>query len=90
MRAPRAQLARIMLPVALTLVVAFALIAVLLRRPGVFAPVMAFAGQPDAAAIPGDDEEEMPETDRAPRHRLAWAVAAVAVLRLTLLVTLHA
>jgi hypothetical protein len=78
-------------PVALTLVVAFALVAVLLHRPSAFAPVFAFAGRPDPAAkIPGDDDEELPETDRAPRHRLAWAVAAVAVLRLTLLVTMHA
>ncbi len=78
-------------PVALTLVVAFALIAVLLRRPSAFAPVLAFTGLPDSAAkIPGDDEEELPETDRAPRNRLAWAVAAVAVVRLTLLVTMHA
>ncbi len=77
-------------PVALTLVVAFALVAILLRRPSAFAPVLAFAGRPDSAENPGDDDEQLPETDRAPRHRLGWAVAAVAVVRLTLLVALHA
>ena len=90
MSAPRAQLARIMEPVALTLVVAFALLAVLLRRPAAFAPVLAFAGRPDTAEIPGDEDEEMPETDRAPRHSLAWTVAGVAALRLVLLFALHA
>jgi hypothetical protein len=39
---------------------------------------------------PGDEDEEMPETDRAPKAWLPWAVAALALVRVTLLVTLHA
>src|SRR5438034_1112395 len=59
MCACRTQLARIMEPFALTLVVAFALLAVLLRRPAAFAPVLAFEGRPETAGIPGDDDDEM-------------------------------
>ena len=79
-------------PFALTLVVAFALLAILLRRATAFAPVLAFAGRPEATEIPGDDDEQLPETDRAPRkpHALAWTVAAVGVARVALLVAMHA
>jgi hypothetical protein len=40
--------------------------------------------------MPGDDEDQMPETDRAPRHWLPWGVAALATVRLAFLLTLHA
>jgi len=69
---------------------------VLLRRPGVFSPVplaalAASASRWPATPAPGDDEEEqLPETDRAPRPLLPWGVAALAALRLALLLTLHA
>ena len=53
------------------------------------APALAFAGRP--LELPDDDEEQLPETDRAPRTPwLALGVAAVAALRLALLLTLHA
>jgi hypothetical protein len=79
-------------PVALTLIAAFALAAFLFRRPGLFAPELAFAAGPSGTALPGDDDEQLPETDRAPRLRnpLAWTVAGVAALRLALLLALHA
>jgi hypothetical protein len=76
-------------PVALSVVAALAL-AILFRRPGTFAPVLAFTAGPRQPP-PGDDEEQMPETDRAPRAPwLGLTVASVAALRLLLLVTLHA
>ena len=79
-------------PLALT--IAAALILVLLTRvmPGVLAPVLAVEAErrPPAPAVPDDDEEQLPETDRAPRRWLPWSVAAVAAIRLVLLLTLHA
>ncbi|TMA27786.1 MAG: hypothetical protein E6J78_08940 [Deltaproteobacteria bacterium] len=80
-------------PVTLTLVAVFVLAAFLLRRPWQFAPALAFAASRSEVDVPGDDDEEQPETDRAPaprRHPLAWTVAGVAVLRVALLVALHA
>ena len=77
----------------LALAVAFALaLIVLLRRPGVFspAPVLANASSWPAPPAPGDEEEQLPETDRAPRPWLAWGVAGMAMLRLVLLLTVHA
>jgi len=76
---------------ALTVAAALALL-VLLRRPGLFSPVLlAEGGLPvPACPAPGDDEEQLPETDRAPRSWLPWTIAAVGVLRLVLLVTLNA
>jgi hypothetical protein len=75
---------------AIALAAALAL-AVLFRWPGVFSPALVL---PAAAfgrlEAPGDEEEQLPETDRAPRPWLPWAVAAVAALRLVLLLTLHA
>ncbi|TMA85347.1 MAG: hypothetical protein E6J63_20035 [Deltaproteobacteria bacterium] len=76
---------------ALTVAAALALL-VLLRRPGLLSPVLlAEGGLPvPASPAPGDDEEQLPETDRAPRSWLPWTIAAVGVLRLVLLVTLNA
>jgi hypothetical protein len=71
---------------------AFALI-VLLRRPGVFSPafVLEGAARDEAPTAPGDEDDQLPETDRAPRRRLLWAaVLGVALVRIALLVTLHA
>lgn len=80
-------------PAALTLFLALAIFA-LLRTPGVFspAPLAAGAGRDGALAIPGDeDEEELPQTDRAPaRVWLPWTVAALATARIVALVALHA
>jgi hypothetical protein len=81
-------------PIALTL--ALVLVA-LLRRPGNFSPALVLEGKSrcEGPETSGDEEEdeEMPETDRSPSPRqlpwLPWAVAAVGVVRVTLLVTLH-
>jgi hypothetical protein len=77
---------------ALAIAAALAIIVITRLTPGVFAPVLAIdaAGRPIAPSLPDDDEEQLPETDRAPRPWLPWSVAAVAALRLVLLVTLHA
>ena len=77
----------------LALVIAFVLaLIVLLRRPGVLSPVplLASASRWPVTPAPGDEEEQLPETDRAPRPLLPWGVAAVAALRLVFLLTLHA
>lgn len=79
-------------PFALSVLLALA-IAVLLSRPGVFAPALVFesaARQPTPPSVPGDDEEQLPETDRAPGNWLLWTVLAVAFVRVALLVTLRA
>jgi hypothetical protein len=78
-------------PLALAVAVALALI-VLLRRPGVFSPVLLAAGETrwPAPSTPGDEDEQLPETDRAPRPWLPWGVAAVAAVRLVCLLTMHA
>lgn len=61
---------------------------ILMRHPGVYAPALAWEGRP---VTPDDDEEQMPETDAAPRKPLLpWIVAAAGALRLVLLLTLHA
>jgi hypothetical protein len=72
-------------------VFAFALI-LLLRRPGVFSPAFVLEGAaPGKAPVaPGDEDDQLPETDRAPRRWLPWAVLSVALVRVALLVTLHA
>ena len=78
-------------PLALAIAFVPALI-VLLRRPGVLSPVplLVSANRWPAIPAPGDEEEQLPETDRAPRPLLPWGVAAVAALRLVFLLTLHA
>jgi hypothetical protein len=76
--------------VALSVALALA-VAVLLRRPGVFAPALVFEGGPREALPPDDEDEQLPETDRAPRTPwLGWTVSGVAALRLALLLALHA
>jgi hypothetical protein len=77
----------------LALAVAFVLaVIVVLRLPGVLSPVPVTAGSPwPTTPSPDDDDEQLPETDRAPQRRwLPWAVASVAALRLVLLLTLRA
>ena len=77
-------------PVALSVAVLL-FILVLLRRPGVFAPAMAFAAGPRETTELPDEDEELPLTDRAPsRPWLRWTVASVAAVRIVLLVALHA
>jgi hypothetical protein len=78
-------------PLALALIVTLALV-LLLRRPGAFSPALVAEGISRAAppSLPGDEEEQLPETDRAPRSWLPWAVAAVAALRMVLLLALRA
>jgi hypothetical protein len=78
-------------PLALALIVTLALV-VLLRRPGVFSPALVAegVGRAPARVVPGDEEEQLPETDRAPRPWLPWAVGALAMLRVVLLVALRA
>ena len=80
-------------PLALTAFVAIAIVALLLP-PGVFCPAevaVAGARKAEPLAIPGDDEDELPQTDRSPSTRwLPWAVGAVAAARLVVLVALHA
>jgi hypothetical protein len=76
-------------PLALSIAVALFLVA-LFRMPGLTEPALAHA-QPVTGTIPTDEDEELPQTDRAPsRHWLPWTVAAVGAIRLALLVTLHA
>ncbi len=78
-------------PLAIALAAALAIV-ILLRRPGAFSPalVLESAAHAPAPTAPGDEEDQLPETDRAPRPWLPWGVAAVAAFRLVLLLTLHA
>ena len=78
-------------PLTLSLLVVLFIVA-LTRMPGVFSPALVgeSASRWPGTALPGDDEEQMPETDRAPRPWLGWTVAGVAALRVTMLVALHA
>jgi hypothetical protein len=80
-------------PLALVLVLALAL-AFLLRRPGDFQPVLVAGADGirrwPGPQVPGDEDEQLPETDRAPRRWLPWTVGALALVRVALLVTLHA
>lgn len=78
-------------PLALALIVTLAVV-LLLRRPGVFSPALVLEGlgRVQAPSVPGDEEEQLPETDRAPRPWLPWAVCAVAMLRVVLLLALRA
>jgi hypothetical protein len=65
----------------------------LFRRPGNFSPALVLETESrcEGRTSPDeDDEEQMPETDRAPRPWLPWTVAAIALVRVTLLVTMHA
>jgi len=79
----------------LALAVAFLLaLLVIFRMLGLPSPVpLAAQGNPwPTTPSPDDEEEQLPETDRAPQRRwlLPWAVASVAALRLVLLLTLRA
>jgi hypothetical protein len=80
-------------PLALSLLLVL-FIAALVRRPGVFSPALVLegegAGRSPGTTLPADDEEQMPETDRAPRPWLGWTVAGVAAARLVALAALHA
>jgi hypothetical protein len=78
-------------PLALMVAAALALV-LFLRRPGTFSPALVTEGASrlPAPRLPGDEEEQLPETDRAPRPWLPWAVAAVAAVRVVLLLTLRA
>jgi hypothetical protein len=78
-------------PLALAIAFALALL-ILLRRPGALSPVPLFAGASrwPGQPAPGDEEEQLPETDRAPRRWLPWSIAAVAAVRVVLLLTLQA
>lgn len=75
----------------LSLPVALAIVA-LIRRPGVFSPALVGAEcKADWPGTPSGEDEQLPETDRAPRRNwLPWGVAAVGAARLALFVTLHA
>ena len=77
-------------PLALSIAAALFVLA-LLKMPGLTAPALAYAA-PHEVTLPGDDEDEMPQTDRAPSSQrwLSWTVVSVAALRLVVLVTLHA
>jgi hypothetical protein len=78
--------------IALVAVAVVVLIA-FLRTAGFFSPALVHEGESrcQGPATPDDPEDEqMPETDRAPRPWLPWAVAAIGLIRVTLLVTLHA
>ena len=79
-------------PLALSsLPLAFAIVA-MFRTPGASGP--ALAGAEVAPHWPGtppsDEEEQLPETDRAPRNWLPWGIAATAAVRVALFVTMHA
>ena len=78
-------------PLALAIAFALALL-IVLRRPGVFSPVLlSMQANPwPTTPAPDDEEEQMPETDRAPRPWLPVGVAALATVRLVLLLTMHA
>ena len=78
-------------PLAIALAAALALL-ILFRRPGALSPVLIVDASMAAAPLlpPGDEEDQLPETDRAPRPWLPWSVATLAAFRLVLLPTLHA
>ena len=79
-------------PLALALLIVLAVVA-LLRTPRDYAPALITEGGAQGTLPPPtDDDEELPQTDRAPRppRWLPLTVASVAALRLALLVTLHA
>jgi hypothetical protein len=78
-------------PLAIAFGAALAIV-ILLRRPGQFSPALVLEGGKRwrQATTPGDEEDQLPETDRAPRPWLPWSVAGVAALRLVFLMTLHA
>jgi hypothetical protein len=75
--------------VAWTIAFSFLLFALLRRQQ--IPMVVPIATAAEAQALPDDDDEEMPETDRAPRraHWLAAAVVVTAALRVGLLVAVH-
>jgi hypothetical protein len=61
------------------------------RRSPLSMPVLAGAPPSTGPAGPGDEDEQLPETDRAPRA-FPWlpaAVASAAALRICLLVAVH-
>jgi len=77
----------------LALLVGFAVaLLVLFWRAAWFHPVLIAAnGAPSPATpAPGEEEEQLPETDRAPVRWLPWSVAAVAAVRVVVLLTVGA
>jgi hypothetical protein len=79
-------------PVTLVAVAVFALF-VLLRQGSWFSPALVAEEGPSewAPTRPADEEEQLPETDRAPRFGwLGTSVACVLAVRVALLLTLHA
>jgi hypothetical protein len=80
-------------PITLTLAAVALALYFLLRQARWFSPALLCAdGSPGRPGdLPDDEEEQQPETDRAPRrHWLGWSVASVAVVRLAVLLALHA
>lgn len=82
------------LQVTLLFACAFACLAMIWRARWlpVAVAVMDAQRQPQPKQPEDSDEEQLPETDRAPRgvsHLLTYAVAVTAAVRLGLLVTLH-
>jgi hypothetical protein len=83
------------LPVQVALLLAFAaLLVVILRAEWLPVAVMAVEPERSGPKRPeeGGDDEQLPETDRAPRavsHLLTYAVALTAVVRLGVLAALH-
>ena len=78
-------------PLALSsLPLAFAIVA-MFRTPGASGPALAGAEvAPHWPGTPPSDDEQLPETDRAPRNWLPWGIAATAAVRVALFVTMHA
>ncbi len=77
-------------PVAFAILAALAIVFLLRRPPMLFAVAIARGASRWHVRPPGDGDERQPQTDRAPRPWLAWSVAAVAAVRVALLLTLHA
>src|SRR4051812_50125422 len=82
MRSSRAQLAGIMLPFALSLLVVLAIVA-LVRWPGGFSPALVMEAGSSWPGTPSPTAEgaRLPATDPPPRGRLPGGGAAVAVAR---------
>lgn len=80
--------------IAWVLAFALLLLALLGRAGWLRLAVPAFEAERSGPGSPGEDgdEDQLPETDRAPRrrlHALTYAVALTAAVRVGLLVTLH-
>ncbi len=77
-------------PAAFAILAALAIVLLLRRPPMLFAVAIARGARRWHLRPPGDGDDQQPETDRAPRPWLAWSVAAVAAVRVAVLLTLHA